>query len=257
MNRHNLTVGQQALIASAILMVVGVVSVFTAPSLPVASNYGVATDTNGLLAGSSTNFFTRNSNHMERARSTSPTNSLRTELTNTIIVATNAVTTNFQALLSSTQTIAISRANQVGLDGTNNANTKLGGTNSTSQGQTLASITTNSGAFYNVQSNLVYTGTAGVTQTNVHIDFSFGNEFYLLLTNNAFLIPTNMRPGQVVNVEIWQDGTGSRTVGYQLTITTNAGGMVVSNAANAKSVLTLKSGKYATNAFGVMQAGFQ
>jgi hypothetical protein len=178
-------------------------------------------------------------------------------------IVTNSVTTSAEVAFVNGVTSAI----QTQLDArltlaagnivSNTVNNKVAATNGAAYGLTLNGVTTNAGAFYNVQSNLVYTGTAGVTQTNVHIDFSFGNEFYLLLTNNAFLIPTNMRPAQVVNIEIWQDGTGSRSVAWQGTVSTNASGLALTNTANARNVITMKAGKYATNVFAVPQAGFQ
>lgn len=169
-------------------------------------------------------------------------------VSNAHVATSNQLTTAISAINANSNALVIV---------SNTVTGKLGATNGAAYGLTLNGITTNAGSFYNVSSNLIYVGTAGVAQTNIHVDFSFGNEFYLLLTNNAFLIPTNMRPAQVVNIELWQDGTGSRTVGYQLTVTTNAGGLAISNAANSRSIITMKAGKYGTNVYAIPQAGFQ
>jgi hypothetical protein len=57
-----------------------------------------------------------------------------------------------------------------------------------------------------------YTADTGSPKTNIIIDASLGGLFRVALTNNMGLILTNGYDGQELNIELYQDGTGNRTV---------------------------------------------
>jgi hypothetical protein len=92
--------------------------------------------------------------------------------------------------------------------------------------------------------NFLQTTLAPTSATNYLVNGATGNRFYILATNNVFLVqPTNVPAGWDAMLDIVQDTTGTRSVTYntnfwkfaslqQLTITTNA---------NAWSVLSLKA----------------
>jgi hypothetical protein len=240
MNRNNLTIWQQSILAFVILAVVGATAVFTAPSLPVASSYGVATDTNGLLSGSSTNFFVRNSNNLERARSTAPTNNLRTELLSLLALKISPSFSNSIAVMEKTNglvwtqsgydtTIADSRtlANILAYNSTSGVMTispALIALSATFSGSVTAGGFTSTGAV----NRMTWTGTNGLntqigsdnaTSDNLtnwvglyyfpsggtnQADFNRFNQFILTnnLSTNLTMLLTNGAPGRMGRIKI-------------------------------------------------------
>lgn len=97
------------------------------------------------------------------------------------------------------------------------ANDNLDLTSSSVVGVTSVGVNTTSAS-----TNLYVQGTAagsvvglGTTNANTVLDFSQGNNFSLTLTGNIVLSnPTGTNIGQSGIIEIFQDGTGSRTCGF-------------------------------------------
>jgi hypothetical protein len=117
--------------------------------------------------------------------------------------------------------------------------------NSTSDGRTVAS-----GVVVNSSTNLSVSGKFSATvvtnkvitltyssNTNVTVDASLGNKFYLLVTNSTtyFVTPLNLSPMQDISIILRQDGTGSRVISW-----TNqwvwSGGVVPGNTTNANAM---------------------
>lgn len=106
----------------------------------------------------------------------------------------------------------------------------------------------------NAQVTLTYSGT-----TNVSMDCSLANVFYLLATNNFYLRFTNGAPGYSAMVHIVQDGTGSRLMTYDASVTKTNATMALSTAANSWDVLSMvvRTNSAGTNFAAVLTKAFQ
>jgi hypothetical protein len=93
---------------------------------------------------------------------------------------------------------------------------------------------------------------------NIAIDAALANNFRVTLGGNRTLDnPTNLIDGQVFNVRIIQDGTGSRTLAYG-SLYKFPGGVVptLSTAANAKDFLSCQYDATGGTLFCVLNKGF-
>jgi len=88
-----------------------------------------------------------------------------------------------------------------------------------------------------------YTAITGSPTTNILIDASLGTLFRVLLTNNMGLMITNGSDGQDLSIELYQDGTGNRTVKE----VANTGGAQTNNwhfGEDITSPITLTTNQY-------------
>jgi hypothetical protein len=100
----------------------------------------------------------------------------------------------------------------------------------------------------------------GTGSTNVTVDLSGNNTFVLTATTNIyFLQPTNLVPGKQFSIEVRQDSTGIRYVGFDTNYWKFPGGVIQTATTNASAVdlLSCQVGRYGTNVLIVQSLDFR
>jgi hypothetical protein len=97
-------------------------------------------------------------------------------------------------------------------------------------------------------------GQAGTPYTltdasTISIDLSTGNNLVVTLSGNRTLgTPTNIKVGQVGSIDVWQDGTGSRTLAYAWPyVFTGGTAPILTTTKYANDMLPYKVQYYATS----------